>query len=202
MTFNPDEARDDHGRWTSIGAGDFTSEELDALRGHAGMDYVATNSYLRGTKLGGREIDQGLALYAKENVAKIDSAMAKSAMTKDATVYRSIRQQGWYDIHGQDLKVGDVITDKGFVSTSRDLETVNKMPQHATAEISVPKGYPAVDIEDLDRLFQGHVAAPDTLRTEHEILLNRGTRFEVTAVNKNATWFGTGKPDVVLKVLK
>ena len=79
-------------------------------------------------------------------------------------------------------EVGDIFTDKSFVSTSTDLKTPKDFSKDATKMpimvIDFPKGAKYLDTDNMLNTFE--------IRwKEKEYLLNRDSRFLITEVNKN-----------------
>ncbi len=177
--FNPDQERDDHGRWSGDGGGakdwadkDFkeferaakdtgwkdslTTSEADAIRSYASMGYLDVNQYLRGytdTTKSQDEIDQ------------LDSALSRAKFPVDAVVYRGVSDNIPFE-------VGTTIEDKGFTSTSLHESVAAKGA--VIAEIRLPAGARAAYIAPLS----GRVS-------EDEVLINRGARFQVVSKSDN-----------------
>ena len=102
---------------------------------------------------------------------------AKTGEKKDVVVHRVInngKQLG--------LKEGDVVEDKGFVSTSYDPTVPERLAKMAEenkedavfVEIVIPKGTPILPVLDTEGM-----------KAESEILLNRASRFRVASLRGN-----------------
>lgn len=148
-----------------------TAEEQDSLLWYIGDGYLDLNRHLRG-------LPSDINEYGLLHVAKLDSVMSKTKTNKDLTLTRLTDMSSI----PKGLKAGDVITEKGFLSTSRqnqfgssfDLVAEN-VANPVWLTIKVPKGSPAVDIGKLGI----------TWRDEHEVLLPRDTKMRVLSVKDN-----------------
>lgn len=150
-------------------------EEKRAVQEYTNENYDALNTYLR-TK---HPAPKGMYEGSKEQIALIDSAFKKASATStgEMRLYRGMTvaktasevSSSWV---GR-LKVGDTLTDKGFVSTS-----YNKVDAEMFAGsmggagvifvIRAPKG---------TRVLAGSQA-------ESELILNRGTKMRVTGIKQ------------------
>jgi len=111
----------------------------------------------------------------KAILAAMDGAFARAAITKPITVYRGVGEDAKSFYHT--LKLGDVIADPAFVSTSTSRVISLKSykggePGGTIMEIRVPEGTKAISIKSIS-------AAP----WEQEILFNRGTRLRVIDID-------------------
>lgn len=134
-----------------------TADELSALEDYAGNEYLAINSHLRGEF---RTPDANV----KRSVRQLDSLISKSTISEPVRVYRGIAARV------QDVRVGEVFGDKGFVSTSMNADVARQFAEGLLLRINVPAGTNAV-----------HVPGD-----ESELLLPRGSRFKVTGVRRVA----------------
>ena len=112
----------------------------------------------------------GLSLEAlKERATIIENALDKFDLPQDLVAYR-IMDEGFQD----KLKVGEILHDKGFTSTSICKYAETK-PGYTYLKIHIPKGK-----------GRGAWIAPISwIHDEEEFLLNRGTQFKITRVKKN-----------------
>jgi hypothetical protein len=98
----------------------------DYLRNPPSADLLATNEYVRGTH---------------DDVENLAAVVRRSTLPEDVTVYRTT-------VLPDAVKVGDVIRDPGFLSTSLDREFIEQFRRthysQATQviEIPVPAGTP------------------------------------------------------------
>ena len=107
----------------------------------------------------------------KALIEKVDTAIAKGTLTTSQTLYRatSLNKMGLTSAP----KVGEVIRDRAFLSTSRGSFDA-KFTGNVRLTISAPKGTHAADVS--------HVVGG----AERETLFSRGTRLRVTSVRTGA----------------
>jgi hypothetical protein len=164
---------------------DFSPEEIDAIKEYQNGMY--------GSKLGGFSVIQSVLRTGthkegdkisekdKQNITEIanqiSSAIKKSKVTSDIKVYRGIRATGSL----KDLKVGQVLSEKGFTSTSLDKSISKKFSQKLNSgeiptvfEISVRRGQNA--------LFMNDVSRHDS---EKEVVLDKDSMFKVESVSES-----------------
>jgi hypothetical protein len=153
-------------------------EEFDALTRYVSKDFTARTSIqniLRGFPVG------SLAeKYAKEfPVAQLKRAIQRSVITKNTTVYRGTRNP---DI--LNAKLGDIITEKGFISTSKEYKGAEQFagkfdsagnPKDIIVTIELPKGTRGIDVNSTYSGFNDL----NTYESENEVLLAAGTKFKV-----------------------
>jgi SPP1 gp7 family putative phage head morphogenesis protein len=178
-------------------------KQLKAVQTYQSMEYEAINDGLRGK--------MPLSATNKQTITELDKVIKNASLDYNTTVYRGIIDDtGVFD----QIRIGDTIKDKGFLSTS-----VNPAVAEAFAngtiiegkpivlEIDVPAGSPAL-ASDLasaylaDDLEQGASTRLDDndMIAEiagyvrlNEITLPRNLSLEVTEIIKkeNATYFKT-----------
>jgi hypothetical protein len=123
---------------------------------------------------------------AQKAIAGLDSALqATPPLDKPVITQRGIRF--YRDVLG-DVKVGDTIHDKGFMSTSVDRNHAyyyatkrGHANQAALMNITIPPGVRALSI-----LPPAPPNLPPKYGTEHEVLLPRGTSLRVDRIVRNA----------------
>ena len=149
-------------------------EESRSIEEYTRTAHHNVNMYLRG-KL---EEDNLQYSSSKKIASSLDSAFEKTsvASSTDGVVYRGITTEARKvsDSWASKLKAGDLIEDKGFMSTSQSQEVSESFSRNGTFVgvqfvISVPKG---------TRVMAGS-------ETESELVLNRGTKMKVTKVTQN-----------------
>jgi 8-oxo-dGTP pyrophosphatase MutT (NUDIX family) len=153
--FDPNQPRDDHGRWTG-GDDELSDDERAAV-----TDYVIGDSpHLSVNK----KLREGKNLSAKESeyADKISSAIAKSYLNEDAVVYRG----------GAKFPEGH-FTDAGFMSTSKDLSQASSFGKDVI-EIRLPLGSRALEIEH--SIDSSDEETRGAVQDEREIILDRNTR--------------------------
>jgi hypothetical protein len=137
------------------------------------------------------------ALTSKEadafkQIPKVTSAIAKSSLKEDETLYRgfSMDDQDTFDAWLATVTPGNILKAANFSSTSRKssiAETFTMMsesggPRRVLMEIDAPAGTMGLDMNDKDL-----AEYPE----EEEVLLNRNQRFEVVSVsNEKITYEG------------
>jgi DNA topoisomerase IB len=159
LQFNPDKSEG------------FTPDEVKALQNYQVHGYRDINEGLRDGK--GYEYDDSEA-----SIAAIDSLMARSQVPADTVQYRGL----YPDENGNLpdwLAPGTEFTDKGFTSTSESEDYVRRIYAEAESggvllRIKVPAGTHALYLDQPANLGENF--------QEHELLLNRGTRFKITGM--------------------
>lgn len=139
--------------------------------------YDTLNHYLRGTLDWEQDEDADAKLDKK--TAAITHALADAPkMEEDVVVYRGMKAK-WLG----DLKVGQTYEDKGFVSTSTNVNVAMSFPQRvqfesekALVRVVIPKGAQAAYLAADER----HRAS-----SEDEVLLQRNAQFKVTRIATN-----------------
>lgn len=169
--FDPDQPRDDAGRWSSGAGGELTAEEKAALKDFQAIGFVDVNNSLR----------QGLD--PPPVVATLDSAFRKAApLEKDETVLKGIGPT--YASRLAELGVGAGFKDLGFPSTTSDPKIAKKfgVGQYAgsggTVRIRLSQGSRVLRMVDAG--LSGY---------ESETLLPRGVTFRITGVSKKGAAF-------------
>lgn len=143
-----------------------TSSQHKALNSYTGSGYTDINDGLRENK---GDLAGISSTYVKSKINRLDEVMAAYQSDAPIRVYRSVND---YVFPSTDV-TGNVFTDHGFVSTSIS-------PNHSWSggtkiSITVPKG--------------SHMSYPLGIGAsdhpgEHEVLLPRGTRFQVISDTK------------------
>lgn len=160
-------------RRTSAGQAGALRSEAAAVHDFQNGRYIYINDFARTGKLDlGSHFDS--VAEAKESLRHLDDAIARHTVNADTLAYRGmgVDERGI----GGELKPGRVITDDGYASTSASrkaaLDYTNK-PGSTLLEIEIPRGAKARPLED------------DGLG-ESELLLPRGSRYEVKSVRTEA----------------
>jgi hypothetical protein len=84
--------------------------------------------------------------------------------------YRGLAKN-YMDEIKDDLRVGDVLEDKGYVSTSTDIDVAERFG-HYVMEVLIPKGSRASSVDHLT-----------STSGESEVLIDAGAKFEVSEIN-------------------
>lgn len=185
--------RDENGRFSSEGKAKqatLTEAETGAARTYSqsGYDYSYgyVNGFLRtGTMPKSGNMDEATM---KSAVKDLDSAISKSTLGKDTTVYRGT-SLAEYGLKAADMKPGVVLKDKAYTSTTTDLDVATggySSRDSVTLKMTVPKDAPALDMaEERDGKALGEITS------EAEVLLPRGMSFKVKSVT------GSGRDTIV-----
>lgn len=193
-----EEERDADGKWTSGGAGaavdhaaretSFANKlephEQDAVYAYSGRQYHEMNRLARtgsihpgGDRPKSREKPAEIATHVKN----LDSALAKmESTTHDMIVHRGSTAKAL-----QDLKPGDEITDKGFMSTSLEAKTAHDTKFTTSRGVDGGRGEPGTKLTI--HVPKGTKVSPlPTMLGEGEHLFPRGTKLRVTHASKDA----------------
>jgi hypothetical protein len=171
-----------------ITAHGLTNEELGAIDRYTGQDtkggYNVVNRWLRGL-----DVRRGNPLAEiKDAVAKLDTAIEKApALDKPMTLYRGVANT---DFYGGVPKVGQVIHDPAFMSTS----TTPALPTswaHTHGDIwtiDAPAGTRGINVNAaLEGTVHGPIGLDPATAKEKEIILARGQRLVVDSVMPRVT---------------
>jgi hypothetical protein len=165
-----------------------TKDEWDVLEDYVSGNGMDINNFLRqrnGLSVGDMNASE------KSRLSLMDKAMSKSELPKDQTLYRNVDASAvfdkstlqkirWGEYSEDDLQevVGKTITDKGFMSTTKDKEiafgwgdfTGSETP--IVLEFETPKGTHGIDLKRFD--IEGD--------EQKEILLDRGLSYDIKSV--------------------
>ena len=145
-----------------------TDEELEALQDYTGSGYLRVNDCLRG--------DDDSDDAVERTIAALDSAIAKAISSEDMTVYRGYDTRVASYLSNHVLKLGSVVTEPAFTSTSRTeirARAFAEWPDGLVVRIKIPAGSNALDVSP-------YSVNPD----EDEILLPRGSSLKVVGYDK------------------
>jgi len=147
---------------------DLLGEYRSAILEYTGTAYTEINNHLR--------LGEQVSRKAKEAIQDLDAAFKGAKSPAAITAYRTLSLDNPLGkrVREGSLKVGTVLEDKGFVSTTLD-------PNYAYNKglklvMKVPKGYPAIWVDDPPS--DDYTANPG----EKEVLLKRDTKMRVTKV--------------------
>lgn len=169
---------------------DFNSEDGPNIEHYTSQGYDEINRFLRTGKSDpmGEEPDD-----LREYIRSLDKALNETSAPRDMVVYRGTSGVTKFD----SLKEGDVFTDKAFVSTTTDLDTVWQFMSTATGdsqfdsrpfekgyvlEISVPKGNRIFSVNNYFSETSGKYGPADDIRSENEHILPRSSKFKVDSI--------------------
>lgn len=171
------------------------------IGGELGLTEVEEYAYYtnEGAASINRELRAGLDL-SKSTVARIDAIIEKSPkLPSDTVLYRGISARGGETtsstldrVFGENLAVGDVLTEKAFLSTTVDRQLAEKFVTSdgsrsgIVLRLETPKG---------TRALQGR-------SDEVELILARGTKFKVTKIQEVKASDGTMYSRVWAQVVK
>ena len=148
--------------------------DVEVVDRYVGNQYSSMNLALRR----GHGQDRELKRYLKKEIKRMDRAVAKSPLPEDVTVYRGVKDvYRTFDVEDLSQLKGMTFLDKGFLSTSGDIEVASDFSwkvKGALFEIKVPKGTHGVIPEAIEGVLTG---------AEREIVLERGLSLHVTKVD-------------------
>lgn len=148
-------------------------EVQEQIHMYTGGGYRGTNRSLRDGKFTGTN-----GPIQREMVAELDKAMRVSAVPETVKVSRVMTSDSFTIPKGKSMSdlVGTVQQDKAFMSTSvgKALTSSGFRTKNVTMEIIVPKGTPAIWTRPVSQF-----------KAERELLLDRGTRLAIEAVEQN-----------------
>lgn len=153
-----------------------------AIKEYTGTMYINVNQALRKGKPVPKEDRAEMKL--------VEEAFSKARTTEPLEVYRGIGPSDQDMFAG--LKVGDSFQDKGYTSTSTDKDTADNFSRGdnpTIMQIQVPKGSKAISVDSMSVFKKGGHA----VRSENEILLNRGGSFKVVSIKPGKR----GQPRIV-----
>lgn len=155
-----------------------------------GTAYTA-NAVLRGQKTYlGRAIDARTKAYTKTFTKDMDKMMESSLVHEQVQVVRTVQMDAFGGVENLKKLAGTVYEDKGYMSTSLAEKVSSKIysaKDGVDMEIIVPKGTKAL-----------YMAGESYLKSERELLLNRGTKLNIKSVTQDAK---TGKWKVQAEVV-
>lgn len=151
---------DDSGGKLSLSA-----DQLDAVEKYNSSAYLLINRLARG--------QDGLSLEGsgyKKTVDDLNSAIDKTKLSEDTTLYRGVAR---YAAEEMNLRVGQEISDGGFLSTSRERETASLFGggQGYVFEINAPKGTPTLDMNNIEGFNYDHPYKESLLKTHTKMII-------------------------------
>ena len=161
---------------------DFREYVRPWVTGVAGLE----QNQLRGYYFNEDLVQEGLNPSGVRWVKGLKRTVERSVIQKPVTVYRGITAAG---TPYENLTIGQVISEKGFTATSKDINVGSSNAFVGTQEafkptlfeIKIPKGHPGLDIEATYKGFN----IDDTytsVGSEREVLLPAGVRFRVVSI--------------------
>jgi hypothetical protein len=149
--------------------GELTRGDRSAVNDYTNFGFKNTNELLRTGDVTTMGKKDAAIREAKQLTEKLDKAFTRApTLTGKTEVLRGVDSKavaGW--------KVGQTVTDKGFVSTSTKAGSAFYQDKAVVIKINVPKGTKAIQ--------------PRTgNRREKELILNRGTKFKVKSITTKA----------------
>jgi hypothetical protein len=107
---------------------------------------------------------------AEEYIDELANAFRGFETKANMKTYRGLAKNYMDEIR-DGLRVGDVLEDKGYVSTSTDIETAERFGEYVM-EVLIPKGSRASSVDHLT-----------STSGESEVLIDAGAKFEVAEIN-------------------
>jgi hypothetical protein len=178
-----------HGNWATDGSypteAVVSTEIYEAVYGYANNDFKEVNHALRTTKN-----DPELNILTENNyvVKGMDLVIkATPALKENKTLLRGVT--GGISDMLLESKIGDGFQDHGFMSTTGNINTAkffssNQSDEFALMVLDVPKGTKAFQPR---KFFIGQDDGSDlwgALQSEDEYILARGTKFQITGIDK------------------
>ena len=119
----------------------------------------------------------------RKYVEGLKRVIQRSVIVQPTTVYRGVTR----DIYAN-ARVGDIIGDNAFISTSKEYDVASTFRGGNVLEIELPKGHPGLDIEATNTSLTPFGAQPSSgyIAAEKEVLLPPGTKFKVVEVKPYA----------------
>ena len=167
-----------------VSAESMSSESYNALTEYASFFYRDINSHLRGYGLEPLQLDKGeedLERRLKDvekYISNIDKAIdGAGKLEESARVFRGVKLTGKLLDNYENLEPGDILEDKGYMSTTMNPHTAFMFGSYGFGNIgvliiNVPSG-------------SNVLAVPTALTgSEEEVLLPRGTKLEVKAIRR------------------
>jgi len=125
------------------------------------------------------ELDPSQAQFVKD----FKRTISRSVVEKPTIVYRSTNNEALLT-----TRVGEVVNEPAFVSTSKDKALTAERTSKIKMEIELPKGHPGLDIEAVYAQFgarERNLEGAGYASTEKEVLLPPGTRFKIVSRDGN-----------------
>jgi hypothetical protein len=136
-----------------------TPTEKAWLSSYSGDDFLRLNKELRAGESGG------------ESAKKIDAAIAKSPLPAGTKLYRGITKDALKSLIGGDqITVGQTLSDKAFLSTSTD-PWIAHVPGGVMLDIQVGEGQSGLDMSQIS-----------SNEHEKEVLLPRGAKLKIAGI--------------------
>jgi GNAT superfamily N-acetyltransferase len=152
--------------------------------------YSDINNYLRT----GAKPELGSVNETKGYIESLDTEISKTSAPRDMVLFRGTTGVEKFE----KLEVGDTFTDKGFVSTTTNRETVTEFMSTATGgrfdsrpvekgvvlQISVPQGEKVLSVKNYFKGVSDRYGPSEGILSETEHILPRGTTFRVDSIGK------------------
>jgi hypothetical protein len=190
------------GRFTTGGAGvgynasDKHPRAKDSEGRSADVEYYTSsgysdiNNYLRT----GAKPELGSVSETKESIESLDKEISLTSAPRDMVLFRGVTGVEKFE----KLEVGDTFTDKGFVSTTTNRDTVTEFMSTATGgrfdsrplekgvvlQISVPQGENVLSVKNYFKGVSDRYGPSEGILSETEHILPRGTTFRVDSISK------------------
>jgi len=162
-----------------------STDDKSVLNYYTSYGYGKINSYLRDkTNHKGNNTPQELET-TKQAVSKLETIIAKNKLSKPLTVFKGVSRVTFKE-YGMP-EVGKVFTDNGFCSTSTDLKIATQHANSGNAGALI-KGGPSKGIIMRYTLPEG-TEAVIIPTSEQEILVQHGTQFKITSIQKDKKYW-------------
>jgi hypothetical protein len=164
--------------WESVNQGIYTEDEYSSVRGYTGTGGNHSSQINNGLRNGDKNslAKNDFEIY-KDDIKNIDLAISKSELPEGLVLYRSVNMVAVLKSADIDeIKEGTVIKDKGFMSTSTNIEETKFF-----GGFYKPKGYDTIrEAVFVIRTKEGMTGAKS--ENEHEIILPRDSVLKCTGI--------------------
>ena len=190
LKYDPAQPRDTAGRWSEIrygGAKDFDKAEYDQVQ----LAHDTENAIFGYVQGGARHMNEVLRAEGRrargeveryedyrpvdrKAIALLDEQLRRNRLSEDTVLFRTLSRGPVVK-----LKIGDVLQDDGFVSTTRNSSKIDGIrkdiganPEYQwTLMVLAPKGLGHIDVNE--------ELGPHGYDNQEEVILPRGTQFQV-----------------------
>jgi hypothetical protein len=184
---------------------DYDTMDGTYLEAYCGPYSNDINGFLRTGEYGDYDLEEEMPDY----LDAMDNLISQTETPREMALYRGIGGEGYDTFAG--MKVGDVYTDKGYVSTTPNpdqlwefLPANNGGYKGTVLEITVPKGTQLLSVKKYFEGVSKSFAPADSILDENEHILPRGLKFKVTGIGETRVSSNSQRegnpPDLLIQV--